>query len=188
MKFAFAALVSVLTFAVHVSTAVVSSREYAVIEARAGPPQLCADPRHAVPLYRTWSASGSDHFYTTSAEEHQNAFTNLGYADEGIAGYIFPTQELHTVPLYRSYNGAISDHFYTINAAEADNAWRNLGYVNEGIAGYIYADAQCGGVNLYRMYSNGGSDHFYTTSLSEHDNAAGNGWSPEGTAGLILPY
>lgn len=43
----------------------------------------------AKPLYRVFSEAAQNHFYTTSAPERDNAVNNLGYRDEGIAGYIW---------------------------------------------------------------------------------------------------
>ena len=42
----------------------------------------------AVPLYRL--VKGSDHFYTQGAGERDYA-VSLGYASEGIAGYVYLT-------------------------------------------------------------------------------------------------
>ena len=44
----------------------------------------------SVPLYRMYSAGATDHFYTTNAEEKDNAVANLGYTYEGIAAYVNP--------------------------------------------------------------------------------------------------
>jgi hypothetical protein len=46
----------------------------------------------SIPLYRLYHRSGVNHFYTTNAAEKQNALASLGYADEGIAGYVYPAQ------------------------------------------------------------------------------------------------
>ncbi len=43
----------------------------------------------ATPLYRTLNAGSDAHFYTTSAGERDNAVNNLGFLDQGIAGYIW---------------------------------------------------------------------------------------------------
>lgn len=42
----------------------------------------------ATPLYRLQSPSAT-HFYTVSASERDNAINNLGFADEGIAGWVW---------------------------------------------------------------------------------------------------
>ena len=44
----------------------------------------------AVPLYRVYQGSSNDHFYTTSVAERDSALRS-GYANEGIAGYVWPT-------------------------------------------------------------------------------------------------
>ncbi|NUP11835.1 MAG: hypothetical protein HOW73_37785 [Polyangiaceae bacterium] len=43
----------------------------------------------AVPLYRLYLAPNNWHFYTISAAERDNAVVNLGWTDEGIAGYVW---------------------------------------------------------------------------------------------------
>jgi len=41
------------------------------------------------PLYRAWNGESVDHFYTMSIDEW-NAAVGIGWAQEGIAAYIFP--------------------------------------------------------------------------------------------------
>lgn len=41
-----------------------------------------------ISLLRAYNSVIDDHFYTTDAAEHANAVQNLGYADEGIAGWV----------------------------------------------------------------------------------------------------
>jgi len=95
-----------------------------------------------VPLYRLFYSNGikSDHFYTTSETEKNDAVSTLGYTYEGVAAYIYPpnykTAE-GTVPLYRLYNINKVDHFYTTSIAERDNAVSSYGYINEDIVGYV---------------------------------------------------
>jgi hypothetical protein len=46
-----------------------------------------------LPLYRLYSIAGTDHFYTMSTAERDNASNKLiGYSQENpqVAGYIFP--------------------------------------------------------------------------------------------------
>jgi hypothetical protein len=50
------------------------------------PTPLCG----AVPLYRLYSGASSDHFFTTSAPERDNAVATYGYRDEGVPGYVWP--------------------------------------------------------------------------------------------------
>ena len=49
------------------------------------PTPLCG----ATPLYRLYKPEASNHFYTTSDAERNNAINSLGYLDEGILGYIW---------------------------------------------------------------------------------------------------
>lgn len=43
----------------------------------------------SVPLYRLYSAAQSNHFYTLSAEERDNAVAAYGYVSEGIAAWVW---------------------------------------------------------------------------------------------------
>lgn len=60
-----------------------------------GPPELTVgfvspdDSCGSTPLYRVFHAGNNHHFYTISAAERDNAVANLGYADEGVAGYVW---------------------------------------------------------------------------------------------------
>lgn len=60
-----------------------------------GPPELTVgfvsqdDSCGSTALYRVFHAGNNHHFYTISAAERDNAVANLGYADEGVAGYVW---------------------------------------------------------------------------------------------------
>ena len=152
-----------------------------------GPPE-CAPASNAQPLWRAYSPSATDHFYTMDYSEYLNAVNHLGYSPEGVACQIFPTSDVGTAPLYRLYSGGGTDHFYTTSASEAENAANNLGYTREGIVGYIFTDNSCGGIPFYRLYQPTIIDHFYTTSAPERDNAFQNlGYSEEGIAAYVIP-
>ena len=43
----------------------------------------------SIPLFRLLSSNETNHFYTTSANERDNAINNLGYSDRGIAGHVW---------------------------------------------------------------------------------------------------
>lgn len=43
----------------------------------------------SVPLYRLHQGASDNHFYTLSAGERDNARDNLGYVEEGVAGYVW---------------------------------------------------------------------------------------------------
>ncbi|KAK0494573.1 hypothetical protein EDD18DRAFT_1355308 [Armillaria luteobubalina] len=81
--------------------------------------------------------SVTDHFYTIDANERSHAIQSLGYVDESITAYIYPSAMSGSVPFYRLYNPTIQDHLYTVDVNERIAAARTGGYVDEGIAGYI---------------------------------------------------
>jgi len=118
-----------------------------------------------VSLYRLYSQTDQNHFYTASASERDIAI-GRGYTDEGIAGYIYPSQEQGTTPLYVLYNATFKDHFYTINESDKTYAL-NHGYADYGIAGYIYSTQQPDTVPFYQLWHDGRKDHFYTASEEE---------------------
>ncbi len=94
-----------------------------------------------IAFYRLYSPSKDDHFYTTNKAEADYAVQHYGYNYEGIAGYVYATNDYpsNTEPLYRLYKPATSDHFYTTNKAEADYAVQHYGYNSEGIACYVFS-------------------------------------------------
>ncbi|PIL23279.1 hypothetical protein GSI_14589 [Ganoderma sinense ZZ0214-1] len=141
-----------------------------------------------VPLLRGYSPDATDHFYTTSASEMENAIRNDGYQSEGDAGQVFSTQVTNSVPLYRLWSPSGRDHFYTTSESERDNAASELGYTYEGIAAYVYPSSQCGAVPLYRTENPTIWDHFYTTDVEERNNAITNlGYVDEGIAAYVIP-
>ena len=121
------------------------------------------------PLYRSWSAAATDHFYSTSSTE--GIAPNGAYTLEGIAGRIDTVQGPGEQPLYRLYSNGQQDHFYTISAAEANLA-EGLGYAMEGVIGYVppwTGSCPTGSSPMYRTYSSAWTDHFYTASLAEYN-------------------
>jgi hypothetical protein len=51
---------------------------------------IAAEARcNSIPLYRLYSDAASNHFYTTSEAERDNAVNNLGYLYEGLAGHVW---------------------------------------------------------------------------------------------------
>lgn len=103
----------------------------------------CAKPAGAVPLYRLYKgAPATDHFYTTSASDVLGA-QEIGYAYEGVEGYIFTWPVSGSVPLYQLsvcfFAGGTCDveHRYTISADSRDTLIR-AGWNDEGVAGYVF--------------------------------------------------
>lgn len=112
-----------------------------------------ANPLHnppTVPVHRWYkhNTTMQDHFYTTDASGE--AAPHAGYVYEGIAFYLFATQQPDTVALNRWFHPRIGDHFYTTHSTgEAAPA---AGYVREGITGYVYTKPLHGSVQLWRWY------------------------------------
>ncbi len=89
-----------------------------------------------VPLYRFYSPSIGDHFYTANAQDYTSLVNDPAhfYLYEGIVGYIKPYPgtgacPAGTHPLYRMYSSYLTDHFYTDNVNEynqgTDLKWSN---------------------------------------------------------------
>ncbi|KAF8067862.1 hypothetical protein FPV67DRAFT_1449463 [Lyophyllum atratum] len=91
-----------------------------------------------VPLFRLYAIGLTDHFYTTSMEERDNAIKRLGYHLEGTLGYVRTSDGPGLVPLYRLFNAPAADHYYTSSEQEREDASRN-GWAEEGVVGYVYA-------------------------------------------------
>ncbi|KAH7717565.1 hypothetical protein AAVH_14980, partial [Aphelenchoides avenae] len=132
-------------------------------------------------FYRAYQADVHDHFFTTNADEFQNAIKNLGYKNEGIVGFILTAKAPSSVELYRLYHVEQHDHFYTTSQPERANAISQLGYKDEGIAGYVYqasgAACPCPDLRpLYRVYKGAPEvDHHYTMDAAEKAQAIAGG-------------
>jgi hypothetical protein len=73
-----------------------------------------------IPLYRLHHPAISDHLSTSSWDERQRAI-GLGYALEGVVGYVYPRDEAitGTASLHRFYSGGSSSyHMYTLDPAQ----------------------------------------------------------------------
>ena len=125
-------------------------------------------------VYRLYSQTAGDHFYTTSEEEKNNLANNpsSGYVLEGVVFYSSTVQSNGLSPIYRFYNRTSGDHFYTASASEKDILVNNpqWGYAAEGIAFYAYASQSSGASPVYRLYNSETGDHFYTSSETEKNN------------------
>lgn len=140
------------------------------------------------PLYRMYSSEARDHLYIISVAERNHAMTYLGYSDEEIAAYIWPTADAELVPLYRMYNSEAGDHLYTTSAAERDRTITYLGYSDEGVAGYVSAHEAPNLIPFYRLFHGRNVDHLYTTDVVERNHAITYlGYSDEGIAAWVLP-
>lgn len=124
-----------------------------------------------------------EHFYTVFESERDDAIHDLGYASEGIAGYVLDAPLTGSVNLLRFVNAANGDHFYTTSAPEGAGAVATYGYTDEGVACEVFPAQSAGRVAVYRLNSAGLGDHFYTIDLAERDNAIQHlGYVSEGIA------
>lgn len=131
-------------------------------------PTPAPTPIPTIPIYRYWSQSDTDHFYTRSSASVTN------YVYEGIAFYAYnPPCPTGTIPIYRSYSGAIRDHLYSTSASEGPNA----GYSDEGVEFCALASSGTGRTPVVRMYSPSLTDHFYST-----DSNPPSGYNIEGSS------
>lgn len=132
-------------------------------------------PAGVFPLFRYYSQSTGDHFYTIYWGEL--GCGALGYVVEaGIEGYIYQNQAPGTVPIYRYYSGRWGDHFYTLAAGSYSD------YTFENIAGYAFSSPAPGRIPIYRYYNANLEDHFYTQFNSSFP-----GYVSEGIAWYALP-
>ena len=140
-----------------------------------------------IPMYRMYSPYVTDHFYTTNYDEYMAGAVKVGYSQEGILGYLYPTSVSGSIPVYRMYSPYAKDHFYTTNYDEYITGAVNVGYSQEGILGYLYPTSVSGSTPVYRMYSPYVTDHFYTTNYDEYITGAVKvGYSQEGILGNLF--
>lgn len=93
---------------------------------------------YTVPLYVVYKQSLLDHFYTIDKSARDHCVKDLGYADQGIFGYVLPPDmDLPGAsPLHRwvrvwspggGYTGTYQDHFYqTASSAVADYSFERV--------------------------------------------------------------
>jgi len=87
-----------------------------------------------IPLYRFYSATSSDHFFTTN-ETEKNQIINTpseGYNFEGVAFYVLGADATVDSNIYRFYNSQIGQHLFTGNTTEI--ASLPSSWVSEGVA------------------------------------------------------
>ncbi|MBL0258211.1 MAG: hypothetical protein IPQ03_12095 [Bacteroidetes bacterium] len=83
-----------------------------------------------------------------------------GYTSEGIACYVYRTQEPDTVPLYRWYHAGNGDHFYCLDPH--GELAPSSGYASEGIACYVPIDPLKNLTEFYRWRNLNTGNHFYS--------------------------
>jgi hypothetical protein len=140
------------------------------------------------PFHRSLASANTDHFYTISRQESEQANKD-GWADEGICCRILGTPSPRSVPLLRFFNSKTVDHFYTTDPSREKLA----GYSFEQIAGYVYPYEMSGTKPLFRLYLEVPGtpmvqDHFYTIDSTERDEAISkHKYVDEGIAGWVMP-
>ncbi|KAJ7315415.1 hypothetical protein DFH08DRAFT_893849, partial [Mycena albidolilacea] len=73
--------------------------------------ETCGDPAHALPFYRIYAASMTEHFYTPDVIRVSDSIRNRAYNLENVAAMVFVTQEESTVPFYRLVCGPPAHNF-----------------------------------------------------------------------------
>jgi hypothetical protein len=103
-------------------------------------------------LQRLHHQTTFDYFYTADPNEALAAITNNGYQEDGVAGYVYGSQQHNTIPLYRRYMNrpteASAENFYTTDRQELP-----AGFEDAGIYCYVFAagNAPDGIVLFYRL-------------------------------------
>ena len=154
---------------------------------------------NTVPLYQVYKEKAgnlwfADHFYTTDLSARNNCIVSLGYADEGILGYVMPagTSSNGSIPLYRtvrvhkdSYGQVIQDHFYqTDPATPANYAFERIEcQVWSGVATLPEPAGGLKAVPVYRFYYDAMWLHAYRTL----NDVPGPGWAAEGVSFYVSP-
>ncbi|EPS94903.1 hypothetical protein FOMPIDRAFT_1054665 [Fomitopsis schrenkii] len=149
--------------------------------------QVNLDTASAVPFVRAYSATLTDHFYTTNYAEMKAVTLSGTYTLEKTMGFVFRTPAPSTTPLYRLYSLGATDHFYTTSQTEANFVILNGGYGTEGTGAYVYATQVGGSIPLYRLFSPSALDNFYTTDEAEREDAVQKlGYTDLGIACYVL--
>jgi hypothetical protein len=148
-------------------------------------------------VYRFWSDSYLNHFYTISEGERNQVIND--YPDN-VWRYEFPAYKASEAPatglspVYRFWSDTYLSHFYTASPSERDevianypnNVWRY-----EGIGFYVRTSAGSGSTPIYRFWSDAYQAHFYTASEVEKDyviaNYPDNVWRFESIAFYAFP-
>jgi hypothetical protein len=146
----------------------------------------CGNPADAQPFYRIFKPTPADYLYLTSIDLVNSA---TAFAFDGVAAFVFATQEESTVPLYRLAIGSTPTHnFYTTSTTEIATALQS-GWRVAGNPFYIYPTQMCGSVPFYRLYNASKGANFYTISESERlDFITNQGYVDVEIAGYVLPF
>src|SRR5579864_1503556 len=135
-----------------------------------------------IPLFAT-AVWPQDHFYTTSANERDNAEAH-GFKFEGPCCFVSTTKQTGTKPLFRVRNLQSGDHFYTTSESERDQV--SSKYISEGPCCYVLVAPTSSVIPLNRLFNPASGDHLYTTNVEERDRAiASFGYREDGNCCLV---
>jgi hypothetical protein len=150
--------------------------------------ETCGDPAHALPFYRIYAASITEHFYTPDVIVVSASIRSNAYNLENVAAMVFVTQEESTVPFYRLVCGPPAHNFWTISTTERDDSIKKGCTLAPAAQAYIYPTQICGSIPFYRADNVAIADSLYTTSESEQlEFIANQGFTDKGIAGYVLP-
>lgn len=150
-------------------------------------------PGTVAPLYRyrSYSATGFDHFYTTdpsivgACKAGKNGRDNYFFQRIECIIATSLSNESALVPLYQYWSPSHTDHWYMTNASE-------VGAHGHHIVGYCSPTLEPGTVPLYRYWSWGLKDHLYTTDANDAEvlfyRAYTFRYHPEGIACYVYKY
>lgn len=99
------------------------------------------------PYYRLFNKVTRIHHWTISREDYfVKRTTPATWEQEGVDGYVLPTQVAGTVPLYRIFFPPLNKYLWTVDANEYNyqvtvGGWTNAGVpgLPLGVEGYVYA-------------------------------------------------
>ncbi len=149
-----------------------------------------ASVANTVPVYRFWSKKHKGHFFTISEQEKNyviNHYDDYIWKYEGIAYYVYPTQQPNTKPVYRFWSKKNKHHFYTASEEEKNlviSKYDDYVWKYEGVAWYVNTSNLTNTKPIYRFWHTSNKTHFYTISEAEKDILTTGLYGPNITIGL----
>ncbi|KAJ7227538.1 hypothetical protein C8J57DRAFT_1481603 [Mycena rebaudengoi] len=150
--------------------------------------KTCGDPTLAVPYYWMYASSVGRHFYSRDVAIVSDTLRNSAWALEGVAAFVFATQEASTIPFYRLANTGTGDNMFTSNTTEIAVQKQN-GYTlqPQETQVYVYPTQIYGSVPFYQLSHLALNYHFYTASQTQRiEYIRLWGYTDQGIAGYVL--
>ena len=143
----------------------------------AAAPCVYAVPVEPRPVYRFWSDTLGNHFYTIDEAEKNKLINDYSHVwiPEGVGFYAYEDgwQPPETTPVYRFWSPTLESHFYTIDETEKNKLIVNYSHIwtPEGIAFFAYLHGQqpIAALPVYRFWSDTLETHFYTNNEAERN-------------------